>query len=131
MSAQDQISLCCVSKKVRDAAAKQLYRKFHIFFPDDDETDTESDSEEPYIDALAGGLNTFATSSYNYAQYIQEIVLESQLGGLKGERAYRDYHYDLSCGKFMNTLLHLTLQKAAALQTFRYVGPRNMLYHNQ
>jgi len=73
------------------------------------------------MDALAGGLNTFATSSYNYAQYIQEIVLETQLGGLKGERAYLDYHYDLSCGKFMNTLLHLTLLKAAALQTFRYV----------
>ncbi|KAG9244349.1 hypothetical protein BJ878DRAFT_73868 [Calycina marina] len=120
LSTQDQISLCCVSRTVRDAAAKQLYRKFHIFFPDEDETDSESESDEPYCDALAGGLNTFATSSYNYAQYIKEIVLESQCGGAKGERAYVDYHYDMSCGKFLNTLLHLTLLKATSLQIFKW-----------
>lgn len=59
------------------------------------------------------------TSDYDYAQYLREIVLETLSGGDKGERSYRQYTYDTSCGKFMNTLLLLTLRKARALETFR------------
>lgn len=47
--------------------------------------------------------------------------METQSGGDKGERAYRHYLSDQSCGKFMNTLLLLTLRKARVLETFRYV----------
>jgi hypothetical protein len=64
-------------------------------------------------------LETFATSEYDYARYLKEIVLESLSGGGKGERAYRQYTNDLSCGKFMNTLFLLTLRKAKALETFK------------
>ena len=71
------------------------------------------------IDGLAGGLDTFATSEYDYAQYLREIILETLSGGDKGERAYRHYHYNVSCGKFMNTLLLLTLRKARTLETFK------------
>lgn len=70
---------------------------------------------------MAGGLETFVTSDYNYAKHLREIILESLSGGDKGERAYRQYTYDVSCGKFMNTLLLLTLRKAKALETFKYV----------
>lgn len=83
-------------------------------FPDDD--DISYDSQ---IDGLAGGLDTFATSDYDYAKYLKELVLDTLSGGAKGERAYRHYTSDLSCGKFMNTLFLLTLRKAKALETFK------------
>jgi hypothetical protein len=95
-------------------AAEQLYRSFHIVFPDED--DIANDSP---IDGLAGGLDTFATSEYDYAQHLKEIVLETLSGGDKGERTYRHYLYEMSCGKFMNTLLLLALRKAKALETFK------------
>jgi hypothetical protein len=93
-----------------------LYRSFHIVFPDEDDPSNDSP-----IDGLAGGLDTFVTSEYDYSQYLREIVLETLSGGDKGERAYRHYLYDVSCGKFMNTLLLLTLRKAKSLETFRSV----------
>jgi hypothetical protein len=85
-------------------------------FPDDDDPSNDSP-----IDGLAGGLDTFVTSDYDYAQYLREIILETLSGGDKGERAYRDYTYNTSCGKFMNTLLFLTLGKARAVETFKLV----------
>ncbi|PBP24766.1 F-box domain-containing protein [Diplocarpon rosae] len=94
---------------------KQIYRSFYIIFPDEDDPSNDS----PF-DSLAGGFETFATSEYNYAQYLKELILETQSAGEKGERTYRHYHYDVSCGKFMNTLLLLTLRKAVALETFRW-----------
>jgi hypothetical protein len=68
---------------------------------------------------LAGGLDTFVTSEYNYAQYLKEIVLDTLSGAEKSERAYRHYKLDVSGGKFMNTLFLLTLRKAKALETFK------------
>jgi hypothetical protein len=70
---------------------------------------------------LAGGLETLVTSDYDYAKYLKDIVLEPMNGGDKGERAYRYYMYDLSCGKFMNTLFLLALRKAKVLETFKLV----------
>ncbi|OBT91204.1 hypothetical protein VE02_00343 [Pseudogymnoascus sp. 03VT05] len=114
-TAPDLISLSLVSKHFRDLAAAQIYRNFHIIFPDDDDGTYESD-----LDGLAAGLDTLATSEYDYARYLKEIVLESLSGGAKGERAYRQYTNDVSCGKFMNTLFLLTLRKAKALETFKW-----------
>jgi hypothetical protein len=71
------------------------------------------------IDSLAGGLDTFVTSDYNYARYLREIILEPLSGGEKGERAYANFLYDTSCGKFMNTMLLMALRKATALETFK------------
>ncbi|KAI9741411.1 MAG: hypothetical protein M1818_004217 [Claussenomyces sp. TS43310] len=101
--------------RYRWLAAQQLYRNFHIVFPDEDDPSYESP-----IDGLAGGLDTLATSDYNYAQFLKEIKLDTLSGGDKGERAYRHYTYDVSCGKFMNTLFLLTLRKARALESFRW-----------
>lgn len=83
-------------------------------FPDDDDGSYESD-----LDGLAAGLDTFATSEYDYARFLKEITLETLSAGVKGERAYRQYTSDLSCGKFMNTLFLLTLRKAKALETLK------------
>jgi hypothetical protein len=106
-----------VSKHFRHIAAEQLYRSFHIVFPDEE----EPPNNLPIIDGLAGGLNTFVTSDYDYAQHLREIILEPLTEDLNGGRVYRQYRFDLSCGKFMSTLLLLTLRKAKALETFRYI----------
>lgn len=105
------ITLSRVSKQYRTLAAECLYRKLHMRFP-------EEDDAGPYFDDLANCLNTFANSEYNYAQHLKEFVLETKSIGDKAERAYREYHYHTSCGKFLNTLLLLTLRKAETLENF-------------
>ncbi|KAG0649350.1 hypothetical protein D0Z07_4444 [Hyphodiscus hymeniophilus] len=116
-SPTDLIALSLVSKHFRCVAAEHLYRSFHIIFPDEEDPSTEY--EYP-IDGLARGLDTFVTSDYDYAQHLREIILEPLSRGVKNERAYRQYRYSVSCGKFMNTLLLLTLRKAKALETFKW-----------
>ncbi|KAF7932042.1 uncharacterized protein EAE97_009063 [Botrytis byssoidea] len=110
----DLLQLSVVSKHFRDLAAEELYRTFHIVFPDVD------DQDDSIIDSLASGLDTFVTSDYDYSKYLRHIILEPLNGSLKGQLAYRPYLYDTSCGKFMNTLLLLTLRKAKALEAFKW-----------
>ncbi|KAK6603105.1 F-box domain-containing protein [Botrytis cinerea] len=110
----DLLQLSVVSKHFRDLAAKELYHTFHIVFPDLD------DPDDSIIDSLASGLDTFVTSDYDYSKYLRNIILEPLNGSLKGHLAYRSYLYDTSCGKFMNTLLLLTLRKAKALEAFKW-----------
>ncbi|EGY13872.1 uncharacterized protein VDAG_00554 [Verticillium dahliae VdLs.17] len=114
-SQADLICLALVSKHFRDLAAAQLYRIFHIVFPD--EEDPASDS---LIDSLAGGLDTFATSDYNYARWLRDISLDTLSAGEKAESAYKPYLYSTSCGKFLNTLLLITLRKAKSLERFQW-----------
>ncbi|TVY37699.1 hypothetical protein LSUB1_G007229 [Lachnellula subtilissima] len=114
-STDDLLALCLVSKHFRDLAAEQLYRKFEVTFPDEPDDGTNTS-----VDALAGGLETLVSSNYDYAKYLKDIVLEPTNGGDKGERAYRYYMYDSSCGKFMNTLFLLALRKARVLETFKW-----------
>lgn len=114
-SQSDLICLALVSRHFRELAASQLYRNFHIVFPDDDDPSFDSP-----IDGLAGGLDTFVTSEYNYAMHLRDISLDTLSAGSKAETAYKPYLYNLSCGKFMNTLLLLTLKKAHSLESFRW-----------
>ncbi len=72
------------------------------------------------IDALAGGLETFATSDFNYPRFLRSIALDTLSAGKKGQDAYRYYGFDVSCGKFMNTLLLLAMKKANKLEEFRW-----------
>ncbi|KAI1779571.1 hypothetical protein F4818DRAFT_145078 [Hypoxylon cercidicola] len=111
----DWICLSLVCKRFRDLAASQLYRNFHIVFPDEDDPFFDSP-----IDDLAGGLHTFTTSDYNYAKHLREICLETLSIGKKAEAAYKPYHANVSCGKFMNTLMLLTLRKAQSLDSFQW-----------
>lgn len=60
------------------------------------------------------------TSQHDYAQYLREISLDSLSGGTRGEKSYKYYSYAESCGKFMNTLLVLSMRNAKALETFQY-----------
>ncbi|KAK8090562.1 hypothetical protein PG994_000067 [Apiospora phragmitis] len=111
----DLICLSLVCKSFRELAAAQLYRNFHIVFPDEDDPSFDSP-----IDGLAGGLDTFVTSEYNYAQHLRDISLDTLSAGDKAETAYKPYLFGVSCGKFMNSLLLLTLRKATALDSFRW-----------
>ncbi|TDZ31792.1 hypothetical protein C8035_v000953 [Colletotrichum spinosum] len=111
----DLICLALVSKHFRELSAAQLYRNFHIVFPDEDDPSFDSP-----IDSLAGGLETFVSSDYNYAQHLRDISLDTLSAGDKAEAAYKPYLYSASCGKFMNSLLFLTLKNAKSLETFRW-----------
>ena len=82
--------------------------------------DEEYPAYESPIDGLAGGLDTFATSDYDYAAHMREFSLDTLSAGPKSENAYKPYLYKNSCGKFMNTLLLLTLKRACCLETFRW-----------
>jgi hypothetical protein len=115
-SQSDLICLSLVSREFRELAAAQLYRNFHIVFPDEDDPTYDSP-----IDGLAGGLDTFVTSDYDYAKHLRDLSLDTLSAGDRGETAYKPYLYSVSCGKFMNTLLHLTLKKAKSLEAFRCV----------
>ncbi|KAM5348332.1 hypothetical protein ACJ41O_008156 [Fusarium nematophilum] len=109
--------ICCalVSRHFHELASAQLYRSFNILFPDDDDIRFESP-----IDGLAGGLDTFTTSEYNYAKHLRELSMDTVSTGVKAEHAYKPYLYSASCGKFLNTLLYLTLKKAKSLEAFRW-----------
>lgn len=85
-SQSDWISLCLVSSHFRDLAADQLYRNFHIVFPDEDDETFDSP-----IDGLAGGLDTFVTSEYNYAKHLRDLSLDTLSSGPKAEQAYKSY----------------------------------------
>ncbi|KAJ2907339.1 uncharacterized protein MKZ38_003196 [Zalerion maritima] len=111
----DLICLSLVNKHFRELSASQLYRNFHIVFPDED--DPQFDSP---IDGLAGGLDTFVTSDYNYAGHLRDLSLDTLSAGDKAESAYKNYLYSSSCGKFMNTLLLMTLKKSKSLESFRW-----------
>lgn len=69
---------------------------------------------------MAGGLDTFVTSEYNYARHLRDLCLDTLSAGDKAESSYKSYLYTVSCGKFLNTLLLLTLRKAKALDSFRW-----------
>lgn len=99
---------------MRTLAAGQLYRNFHIVFPDDDDLSFESP-----IDGLAGGLDTLTTSDYNYAHHLKDLSMDTLSGGDKGEQSYQSYLYSSSCGKFLNTLLLLTLRRSRCLEAFK------------
>ncbi|KAL7921628.1 hypothetical protein ACQKWADRAFT_294824 [Trichoderma austrokoningii] len=114
-SQSDLICLALVSRHFHELASSQLYKNFHIIFPDDDDLSFDSS-----IDGLASGLNTFTTSSYDYAKHLRDLSMDTLSAGLKGEASYQSYLYSASCGKFLNTLLHLTLRRARALEVFRW-----------
>lgn len=113
-SNRDLVCVALVSRHFRALAAEQLYRVFRIVFPDEDnlQFDTPSDS-------LASRFDTFVTSDFDYAQYLRILHFDTLHMGDKAAMAYRPYLANLSCGKFMNTLLLLTLRRARALETFR------------
>jgi hypothetical protein len=108
------VCLSVVSKHFHVLAAAVLYRHFHLVFPDEDNLQFDNS-----VDYLARGLDTFVTSDYNYAQYLRDVAFDTYYLGDKAEGSYRPYLASLSCGKFLNTLLLLTLRKARGLEAFK------------
>lgn len=113
-SRNDLVRLLRVSRQFRDLAAAELYRDFRILFPDEDNLQFDDPN-----DVLAAGFDTMVTSDYNYARHLRTICLDTLYLGDKAEQIYRPYLANLTCGKFMNTLLHLILRKGRALESFK------------
>lgn len=99
-----------VSRDFHDLAAAQLYRSIEYTFSDEE-------NEHP-VDLLAGVLETLASSEYSYASFVKEIHVTSTALGDRGERAYRDYLYTSSCGKFLNLTLLTVLKRVTVLESF-------------
>ncbi|KAK4145798.1 uncharacterized protein C8A04DRAFT_10286 [Dichotomopilus funicola] len=111
----DLVCLALVSRHFRDLAASELYRHFTLVLPD-----TSSPYVSDEVDPLAIGFNTFVTSDHNYAQYLRSISLDTLYLGDKAELCCRPYLAYQTCGKFLNTLLQLTLRKARCLESFKW-----------
>ena len=109
-----------VSRSFHDVAAVHLYRQLNHVFADEDNKVGQLN-----VDHLAGILETLTTSDYNYAGHIKEISMDTLSTGESAEKASREFKYEYSCGKFLNTLLLGTLKKIRTLETFRYV-PRSL-----
>ncbi|KAL2267448.1 hypothetical protein VTJ83DRAFT_4725 [Remersonia thermophila] len=114
-SRRDLVCVALVSRHFRALAAEQLYRLFKIVFPDEDNLQFDTP-----VDSLASRFDTFVTSDFDYAQYLRCLHFDTLHMGEKAAMAYRPYLANLSCGKFMNTLLLMTLRKARALESFRW-----------
>ena len=100
-----------MSKAVRELAAAELYHNLgHTF--------NEDPVSKLNIDYLAGFLETLATSDYNYAGHVKEVVMDTGYAGGKGEQACRQFCYDLTCGKLLNTLLLAALKRTNSLEGF-------------
>ncbi|EGR52067.1 uncharacterized protein TRIREDRAFT_55279 [Trichoderma reesei QM6a] len=105
-SQSDLICLALVSRRFHELASAQLYRNFHIIFPDDDDLNFDSP-----IDGLAGGLDTFTTSNYDYAKHLRDLSMDTLSAGVKGECCYQSYLYSASCGKIASLKkLHVRMQ---------------------
>jgi hypothetical protein len=107
-------NLARVSHAFRDLAAAQLYRRLsHVF------TDDEKRYGQLSVDYLAGILETLTTADYDYAKFIKEISVDAD-NDSSAEQASREFRYEYTCGKFLNTLILATLKKIAALESFRW-----------
>jgi hypothetical protein len=93
-------------------AAAELYHNLNHTFNEDPVT------SKPSIDYLAGFLETLATSDYNYAVHVKEVFVDTGYAAGKGEQACRQFGYDLTCGKFLNTLLLAVLKRTNSLEGF-------------
>lgn len=78
------------------------------------------DHDNPYqfrrTNAMVGIFETLATSQYDYSINLKEIIFEAS--SVTGMKAYRKIRSHRTCGKFMHTLLSLTLKKAKKLESF-------------
>jgi hypothetical protein len=108
----DLAQLCRVSKAIRELAAAELYHSLNHTFNEDPV------SPKPSIDYLAGCLETLATSDYNYAGHVKEVFVDTGYAAGKGEQACRQFGYDMTCGKFLNTLLLAALKRTCSLEWF-------------
>jgi hypothetical protein len=91
-------------------AAAELYHNLNHSFNEDQVTSKLS------VDYLAGFLETLVTSDYNYAGHVKEVFVDTGYTAAKGEQACRQFGYDLTCGKFLNTLLLAALKRTKNLE---------------
>ena len=110
------IKLCTVSNHFREIAGYHLYS--YLSHDISDHTAGGPSLGMP-TDRLASILETLATSDHNYARHVKGIFVGTEASGDRAEQTYKEYGYEYSAGKFLNTLLLATLKKTKALETFQ------------
>ena len=107
------MSLALVSRHFHELASARLYRNLRFYVADISDLNFD-----PQIARLIGCFETLAASSHDYARYIKSIQL-----GVPGpeDRNWRSAGDNAVSGRFLNTLLLLTLKRAKALEAFKYV----------
>ena len=63
-------------------------------------------------------METLATSDYNYAGHVKELFFDTAIAGDAGEKACKEFSYEHTCGKFLNTLLLAVLKRTKCLEAF-------------
>ncbi|EFQ98522.1 hypothetical protein MGYG_01549 [Nannizzia gypsea CBS 118893] len=117
---EDLVSLCLVSRSVREYAVSRLYRSLECVLQ------PKSDLEHKWpIDRLAKELETLTTSDFNYAAYIKSICLDTAPLADDNDYQFQDqiaeqFKYDNPCGKFFNNLLLASIKKISTLESFRW-----------
>lgn len=111
----DLANLAAVSHSFHELASAELYRNVHQCFPDYDRS-----KSQPSVDRLAAILETLITGAHDYARFVKSMSIDAESDGCASQTA-RDFKYDHSAGKFLNTLMLAALKKIPALESFRYV----------
>ena len=111
----DLAQLCQVSKAARDHASAKLYLGLnHIFgLRRPRRNGTE-------VDDLAAFLETLATSDYNYARHIRQVIFDTVQEGKLGEHSCLEYTYEHSSGKFLQSLILAILKRAEIVERFEW-----------
>jgi hypothetical protein len=106
--------LAAVSRSFHELAAAEIYRNVHQCFPDRDR-----DQSQLSVDSLAAVLETLTTGEHDYARFVKSLSIDAESDGCADQTA-RDFKYENSAGKFLNTLVLAALKKIPTLETFRY-----------
>ncbi len=77
----------------------------------------EPDSDDVTC-AMPMFLDTFATSEYDYVQYMREFTFDTEAVGLLGQSAYSSLSSDRCPGRLLNSVLVLSMRKARKLESF-------------
>ncbi|KAI9889772.1 MAG: hypothetical protein M1814_004974 [Vezdaea aestivalis] len=109
----DLLRFAVVSHYFNELANAEIYRALNIFFDDNDVHD-----RQPWNDVLAGSLDSMVTSKKQHSKHLKILKFDSPNTGKKGENDYKEFSYNVSCGKFMNTLLVLAMRHATGLESF-------------
>jgi hypothetical protein len=119
------VALSVVSRSFHELAAAQLYRVFNVTLANTSLTQRMLTPVSPRSSTsiLTGGLDTLASSGFNYPRFLKQFSVGFRGFGDKSRPCLLGLQNTAYGGKFINTLLYLVLRSAESLESFRYGVP--------